>query len=267
MARKITQEDIERNQLKNSLAECKTDHIPYPTYIFKEGDRVRYGNWDYAKVLEICDKGRYYKIFQKTANIKYGKYIGEKEEIRYHNWLELLPYVPYKEYESVPRFEENEDIFFNFSQRQISSLLNTFYHSGIDLDIDYQRGAVWTPDQEVDLIRSIFKNIDIGKFTIIKRRFSEELVHYYEMLDGKQRLTALCRYFEGRFEYRGKTYQELHPFDQHHFGEYPISYAECNPLTDEQKYRYFIKLNTTGRPIDPDHMEKVKVMLEKTKEK
>ena len=267
MARKKpTAEDIERNQLNSSLESCKKCHVPYPSYLFEENDRVRYGNWDYTVILEVCDGGRYYKVFQKTANIKYGKYIGETEEIRYHHWLELLPYRPTNEFESIPRFEEDEDIFLNFSQRDVSSLLHTFYQPGIDLDTDYQRGLVWTPDQEVDLIRSIFKNIDIGKFVLIKRKFSEELTHYYEMLDGKQRVTALCRFFEGRFEYRNKTFQQLHPFDQAHLKGFPISCAECDELTNEQKYRYFIKLNTAGQAIDLDHIEKVKVLLEKTKE-
>lgn len=267
MARKKpTAEDIEKHQLDSSLRECKKCHVPYPSYVFEKDDRVRYGNWDYTIILETFDGGRYYKVFQKTANIQYGKHIGEKEEIRYHNWLELLPYRPLKEFESIPRFEEIQDIFFYFAQRDVSSLFHTFYYSGIDLDTDYQRGLVWTPDQEVDLIRSIFKNIDIGKFAIIKRKFSEERIHYYEMLDGKQRLTALCRFFEGRFKFRDKTFQQLHPFDQGHFKSFPISYGESDELTDEQKYRYFIKLNTTGRPIDPVHMEKVKVLLEKTKE-
>lgn len=267
MARKKpTAEDIERHQLNSSLESCKKCHVPYPSYVFKEEDRVRYGNWDYAMIFEVCDGGRYYKVFQKTANIKYGKYIGEIEEIRYHNWLELLPYRPPKEFEFISKFEEDKDIFLNFSQRDITSLFHMFYYSGIDLDTDYQRGLVWTPEQEVDLIRSIFKNIDIGKFAVIKREFSEECTHFYEMLDGKQRLTALCRFYEGRFKYRDRTFQQLHPYDQAHFKGFPISHAESYELTDKQKYRYFIKLNTTGRSIDPVHMEKVKVLLEKMKD-
>jgi hypothetical protein len=31
-------------------------------------------------------------------------------------------------------------------------------------------------------------------------------------------------------------------------------------LTQEQKYRYFLKLNTTGMPVDKKHIKKVKKM-------
>ena len=51
--------------------------------------------------------------------------------------------------------------------------------------------------------------------------------------------------------------------DQHHFEEYNISYAQTEPLTAKQKYRYFLNLNTNGTPVDPKHMEKVKGMLDK----
>jgi len=262
---KVSILESEAQQIETSLEECKKCHVPSPSYVFKKGDRVKYGAWNYAKILEVCDGGRYYKVFQKTAVIKYGKYIGETEEVRYHNWLQLRPYVDPETFKSIPRFEEDRDITFYFSQRFISSLLHLLYYSGVDLDTDYQRGVVWTHEQEVELIDSIFKNVDIGKFTVIKRKFSEERTHYYEMLDGKQRTIALCRFFEGRFKYRGRTFQELHPRDQGHFEDYSISYAECGPLTDEQKYRYFIKLNTTGQVIDPNHIEKVKGLLEKIK--
>lgn len=107
---------------------------------------------------------------------------------------------------------------------------------------------------------SIFRNIDIGKFTL--RSFKTKQDFLYEILDGKQRLTAIREFFEGRFKYKGKTFQELHPFDQNHFEDYDISYASTEPLTDEQKYRYFLKLNVSGVPMDEKHLKKVEKMLE-----
>ena len=46
-----------------------------------------------------------------------------------------------------------------------------------------------------------------------------------------------------------------------------MSFLSMLTLTNEQKYRYFIKLNTAGQIIDPDHMEKVRGMLEKERDK
>ena len=49
----------------------------------------------------------------------------------------------------------------------------------------------------------------------------------------------------------------MHPFDRNHFRGYSISYAEIDNLTDCQKYRFFIKLNTSGTPIDKNHIKRV----------
>ena len=166
------------------------------------------------------------------------------------------------------RFEEDEDIFFSYQQRDAISLINKMFDEhGIDLDPDYQRGNVWSDIQKENLIDSIFKNIDIGKFTVIKRPWGSnpnkpQTQVLYEMLDGKQRLTALWEFYCGRFKYKGKYFYELHWRDQNHFEHYRISYAECEPLTKEQKLRYFLKLNTTGTPISNKHINRVRELWE-----
>ena len=241
-------------------------HLPEPTFVYKIGERAKYGNWDYCEILEIHEGGKYYYCYIETKNIVYGKHEGQKQDEVYLRWVDLKPYRRKEEWESVERIEEDRDIRFNYSQREIASLLSLLYReTGLDLNPNYQRGNVWSLQQKQSLIESIYKNIDIGKFTIIRRKFREDLEHYYEVLDGKQRIIAMSEFFEGRFTYRGMRYQDLHPFDQNHFSHYAISYAETEPLTNEQKYRYFLKLNTTGQPHDPSHLAKVREMWEKEK--
>lgn len=221
------------NQIKSGmerdLSNLREDRIPEPAYIHFVGDRVTYGRWD---------------------------------------WNAL----PYK-IEFSEKLKENEDIRLNFQQRHLSHLLRLMFSKyGIDLNPDYQRGNVWTLDQKISLIDSIFKNIDIGKFTVIKRLCGPnpnkpitDLL--YEVLDGKQRLTAIYEFYIGKFQYKGKYFYELHPMDRYHLIEYNISYAESEQLTNEQKYRYFLKLNATGVPMDKEHIEKVKQMWLKEKER
>jgi hypothetical protein len=250
----------------NKPSEKELRHLPEPTFIYKIGERVKYGNWDYTEVLEVHEGGKYYKCYIETKNIVYGKYEGQKQDEVYLKCVNLLPYRPKEEWEKIEQLEEDKDIRFSYSQRNLESLLYLLYRDvGLDLNPDYQRGNVWGLQQKKSLIESIFKNIDIGKFTIIRRPFKEDLEHYYEVLDGKQRIIAASEFFEGRYTYRGKRYQDLHPFDQYHFRDYAISYAETEPLTNEQKYRYFLKLNTTGQPHDQKHLDKVKEMWEKEK--
>ena len=268
-AAKKKQREYDRNlkRLTQNLAMDRKDFIrrsqtgkfpdPPDSRIYKVGDRVKTGAIEWTKVLEVLEDGKIYKILRIHPQTPYGVYKGHSFEITYQRWTELLPYRTTEQIISVPRVEEDEDIRFSYSQRHITSILWTYYSSGIDLNQDYQRGNVWSPEQKYMLIDSIYKNIDIGKFTIIRRSFSDERDRYYEMLDGKQRTIALLEFYESRFMYKGRYYHEMHGRDQSHFDIYNINYSETEPLTDEQKYRYFLKLNTTGVPVDAEHLKHV----------
>lgn len=234
--------------------------IPAPAYHHNIGDEVDYGAWAYTEILDVYENGKIYKCYSCTMHNQYGKPIyGDK--IHFEAWYNL----GFKTIDEWPkRVEEDDDIFFCYSQRDLSGLLSRMFSEyGIDLEPDYQRGNVWDESQKVALIDSIFKNIDIGKFTIIKRKWGKdpnkpETPFMYEMLDGKQRLTAIYEFYTSRFKYKGLYFYEMNPRDREHFKHYPINESETEPLTDEQKYRYFLKLNTTGTPVDQNHMRKVR---------
>ena len=268
---RLKQIEHDRHMLERDYQEMLDTDIPDPAYIHAVGDRVSYGAWDFTKILEVHDDGKFYKCFSSTTHLNTNRGNVYEEKEHFETWFDLLPY---QDKDNWPdRLEEEEDVQLSYQQRQLLSLLMMMSKKyGIDLEPDYQRGNVWTNEQKVALIDSIFKNIDIGKFTIIKRPWGDNpnvpmTPKLYEMLDGKQRITALFEFYTGRFKYKGLYFYELHPRDRNHFRNYVISWAECSPLTDEQKYRYFLKLNTGGSPVDPKHLEKVKEMWEKAKEK
>lgn len=254
------------DNLKADRKRTAEQNIPTPMTIYDIGERVVYGMWDWSAILQVYEGGNYYKLVSVTRKTNRNVPDASELKIHYLAWFEFTPYQ--EDIDGIEKLSQNEDIHFYFSQRDINSLLRLYFDGyGIDLDPEYQRGNVWEAQQKYDLIESIFNNIDIGKFTIIKRPWGDDgnkplTPKLYEMLDGKQRLTAIVEYFTGKFAYKGKYYNDLHPRDKSHFKYYSVAEAETEPLTDAQKLRYFLKLNTTGTPVDPDHMKKVAGMLQ-----
>ena len=239
-------------------------NIPEPTVLYEVGERVKFGAWDWTAILKVYEDGKYYKAISVTRKTNRNVPDATEGKIHHFAWFDI---VPYRAIINQPVLTQDDDIHFNYQQRDVRSLLYMYFTDhGIDLNPEYQRGNVWTAEQKEALIESVFNNVDIGKFAIIKRPWGPDgnkplTPLLYEMLDGKQRLTALVEFFTGHFAYKGIYYNDLHPGDQSHFRNYSVSYAETSPLTKEQKYRYFLKLNTTGTPVDPKHMEKVAGML------
>ena len=133
-------------------------------------------------------------------------------------------------------------------------------HAGIDFDVEYQREHVWELEDKVSLIDSIFNNVDIGKFVLVQRNTSTA-GRYYEVIDGKQRLTALCEFYEDRFPYRGVYFSQLSHKDKYKFEEHPITYGYLENPDLRGIYETFIKMNTCGKPMNHKHIEKVKALL------
>ena len=252
----LTFEEQQMESVKRDLDRLQEDYeyIPEPTYKYNVGDKVDIGNLKDVTIDEIIDNGKFYIVDYTSISNNYGNQIITEHCKDVRMWTEIR-----KLNNNNTLFAKKNDIRINYSQRTVDSLFIHAYHFGFELDPVYQRGLVWELEDKISLIDSIFNNVDIGKFTFIK---PESIMDKNEVLDGKQRLTTLLDYYEDRFEYKGYKFSDLSRKDQNHITGYTISWVETENLTEEQKLTYFIKLNTTGKPMDEKHIEKVKHMLE-----
>ena len=225
-----------------------------PSRLFVEGERVRWGAMQETYIRKVCEGGLYYVI--ESIGVIRDRSTGPENETRYAEWHELY------------KFDDNNEIVFSkkdehdlvFLISGLESLLHIAYSVGVDFDVDYQRDHVWTLDDKIALIDSIMNNVDIGKFVFAQRSMGHN-GKLYEVIDGKQRLTAICEFFEGRFTYNGFTYAELSFEDRHKIKNHPIAYGYLRNPNKRTIFETFIKLNTTGRAMENKDIEKVKKLL------
>lgn len=233
--------------------------IPHkPTRFFKLNERVYFGAHHEVYVREIYADGLYYTI--ECLNVVRGRDCVPANEAHVVEWHELLPYKP-----TIPTtFKKEETSYLSLFNSGISSLLTMVYHAGVDFDVDYQREHVWTYADKVALIDSIFNNIDIGKFVFVQRDFGYN-GKLFEIIDGKQRLTTICEFFEDRFPYNGYFFSEISPTDKNKFESHGITYGYLENPTREVILETFIKMNTCGKPMASNHIDKVKAQLKELK--
>lgn len=264
----LTAEQVTAARLERELREVRIQMNRtgnrVPTIHFEVGEVIQYGSLDKTTVLESFDEGRIYRVHCYSLNGKGSQNPGgiHSNDERIMAWHDM-----HKTTEcATDNFFFNDDMRLESYQTSIDGLINTYYHFGIDMDPEYQRGLVWTLEDKVNLIDSIFNHIDIGKFSLINLPFRSEEAHGYEILDGKQRLNAIIEFYEGRFTYRGRTFRQLSWRDQSHFERYLVAKSEVRDekVTLAMKCRYFLKLNTTGRPQDPTHIAKVRELYLKS---
>lgn len=230
--------------------------VPMPTYGFKAGEHVSLGNLKNVIVIGTIDPdGRFYEVSYLNILRDGGKET-EFEDARFATWLDLRPLESTRE-----SFVINDDIPLHYQHRDIRGLLSCVYVFGVDMNPSYQRDYVWDIRDKRKLITSIFSCIDIGKFAFVRRDYGDEML--FEILDGKQRLSALTDFYEDRFSWNGKYYSDLSYRDQSHFDNYGVAFAEIVKPTMEQKLRYFLAMNTSGKKMSDEQLKKVESLLEK----
>ena len=219
-----------------------------PSYFFKVGDSVSIGNLQNAVVTKVYEGGKIYQIESGSE---------EARSSAIEFWHSLRPAT-----EGDTSFTQNEDLRISFQNRTVYSILHAYYSGGIDMNPSYQRELVWDEADKVALIDSIFHQVDIGKFVMVSLPYAPGGA-WVEILDGKQRLNALVEFYENRFPYKGKFYNELHWRDRVHFEGYSIAWADCPEMSENQKLRYFLMLNTGGRAVSAEHLDKIRDMVVK----
>jgi hypothetical protein len=255
----LTPEEVKQSNIDQAMVEMKRmldlGVLPLnPTRIFGKDERVLWGAHDEVYAREIHAQGLYYTV----ESIHTDK-VGNKTS----TWT-VMPWINLNKVDKKrdTEFSKDDDIYIRQLNSGIDSLLHLVYSGwgGVDFDSEYQRDHVWELEDKIALIDSIFNNVEIGKFVFVQKHESTQ-GKYYEVIDGKQRLTALCEFYEDRFKYKGKYFSELSNKDRWKFLNHNVSYGYLENPTKRKVYETFIKMNTCGKPMDKKYIDKVKGLL------
>jgi len=208
--------------------------------------------------FEIGETIIYYKNkYKVNAIFAEGKVISYVDENNIHHfkpWHEV-----FKENNTTDFLINKDYMRLSFSNMDLESLVHRYYYSGIDMNPIYQRDLVWTLEQKVLLIDSIFNRVDIGKFVFVELPY-KDLSPSFQVLDGKQRISTIIDFIECRFPYKGIYFSDLSYNDRRNLFNFSSSIATIDErhVTEKLVIEYFVKLNSTGTPVDPEFLDSLK---------
>lgn len=229
-------------------------------FVIGESVIIIQGGFISSKVIDIIETGIYEVEIICNSNIAYSSKTEVKTIIRILGWHELFKLPTLDKDSSM--LVLGEGLGLNFMQQTVDSLLNSYIiYFGTDFNPDYQRELVWDNEDEEKLLDSIFNHIDIGKFCFIQLPYKEN-GKTYEVLDGKQRLNTIYRFYTDQFTYKGFYYSELPFMFKYTFTNTSIAVAITKEeyMSRKSVYKYFLSLNTGGKPMNPSHLNKIKEM-------
>lgn len=149
---------------------------------------------------------------------------------------------------------------------ELSKMYRKYAEEEIDINPEYQRELVWTDKQKQEYILAILKQR--AKITpVIIEKLTEQGTVLYEILDGKQRLTALFDYIDNKYPLQtGEYFKDLSAKDINVITQTRVSYTritsykECDVPLDF-KLAYFLEINALGTKITDEHIEKIENKL------
>lgn len=135
-----------------------------------------------------------------------------------------------------------------------------FMREQLDVNPPYQRGLVWGATRKRNLIKSLLSGIPIPSVVINDRSVRFEgwdacRDPSYVVVDGKQRITALRDFVDGKFAVPGHWFDvnadevlftDLEKPSQRHFLHRPIAVSEAKLSTLDEEREMFDLINFGG---------------------
>jgi hypothetical protein len=259
MARK-QKEPTPEEYLAREIKQARNYFTPDLTILYREGQRVQHGNIKRSVVREVLDGGKILVLDEITTENNYGNPY-DVPRVMAVPWVNVEPYRTPEEIDRIPQLAPEREESISFYNSSVGSVVHRYFHAGIDLDPEYQREHVWELSDKVALIHSLLNGIEIGKLTFVRRDYGFD-GPLYEVLDGKQRVSALVDFFTGQFRYERMLWCEMHPYDVSRIEGMQVLIADLpHTTTREQRIRHFLRLNTAGRVMDGEHLAKVAALL------
>lgn len=149
------------------------------------------------------------------------------------------------------------------SDFSLAAIYEMVSRKSIDISPHYQRRDRWHPEKQSALIESFLLNVPVPPVYL-----SEDEYGHYSVIDGKQRITAICEFFSGNL--RLKMLKKFPELDGLYFQDLPSQlknaltvrpYVRITTLLkqsdDQLKYEVFLRLNTGGDTLKAQEIRNV----------
>lgn len=167
----------------------------------------------------------------------------------------------FRDIPQLPRAHYEIDVGWRYVEEHLAGWAQ--FPGGLDLDPPYQRAHVWTVEQQIAYVEYSLMGGEVGRNLTFNCRSWESMrmEHPVELVDGKQRLTAVRSFMRNELRVFGHLYCEYADKDgmrQHLAG---LKFRVCSLQTPAEVLRLYLNINAGGTPHTADELNRVRKML------
>lgn len=171
-------------------------------------------------------------------------------------------------YHNIKRRIKSPAYRISVSLEHLSGTIDRFISSyGLQMNPEFQRGHVWTEEQQVAFVEYIFTGGGpSGKDIFFNcRGWMNEFDRNMVLVDGLQRITALLRFINNEIPLFGHLLKEYdRPVYMLRVHEIFINVNDLK--TEAEVLQWYLEMNTGGTPHTIEEIARVTKMLEDLKE-
>lgn len=172
---------------------------------------------------------------------------------------------PYKSLADIPQFTRDGQYRVNVSWRFMEDTLEQFREpDGLELDPDFQRGHVWTEEQQVRYVEFVLRGGRSGRTIYFNKsgwqRGGPGRGEPMVLVDGKQRLQAVRRFMRSEIRAFGSLLSEFN--DRPDMIRHGFEFVVNDLQTRAEVLQWYIDLNAGGVVHSDDEIDRVRALLE-----
>jgi len=159
----------------------------------------------------------------------------------------------------------------DFEFRHLRRALEGFSldYGGLEMAPDFQRGHVWTPEQQQHYIENILRGVVSTSGFVVQFNcpnwdndsYDGDLPRGFQCIDGLQRMTAVLAFMDGRVRPFGLLVEDL---DRSRYSirgsSYRLRIAVHTFQTKAELLQHYLDLNAGGTPHSAEEIERVRKM-------
>lgn len=160
------------------------------------------------------------------------------------------------------RLAREDDLVVQSNDMALMNIQSLESTGALDLSPRYQRRNRWDRARQSQLIESFILNVPVPPVYL-----AEEDRGRYAVIDGKQRLTAICQYLNNEFglnaldlrqDLEGLRFRDLDPRHSNPLSMRPLRTVTILRATpDWVKHEVFLRLNRGGQPLNSQEIRNV----------
>lgn len=153
-----------------------------------------------------------------------------------------------------------------YFQRALDGFVRDY--GSLELDPDFQRGHVWTPEQQQLFLENVLRGVVSSSGFLVQfncpnwdtDEFVGDLPAGVQCIDGLQRITAVQDFLAGKVQPFGLTVDDLAGSSFSVRGRYRFRVAIHTFTWRADLLQHYLDLNTGGTPHSPEEIERVRVL-------